>query len=385
MSLRKGIYAASLDPITFGHIDIIERAALMFDELIVAIGINPDKKYMFSLEERIDMAKHSLEYMPNVRVTSFVGLLVDFAYEQKVVAIVKGVRDVKDFSYEQLLHQVGESQELGIETVALFARKDLEHVSSSVVKAIQKEQGFIHNYVPLYVKQRLEEKISGQYIIGITGEIGAGKSYVANLLMDLGREKGIEVHNIEMDMIGHRILGELTDPIYVYVREKIAEMFGKEVFKADRFIDRKVLGEIVFKDPEKMKKLNELMYTPMLTRLRKEMYGKKGIILLNAALLVELGLMNLCNNNVIMVKIGYIDTQISRLRGRGLSVDQISHRLNSQYKEDKKEELCRDEILRSRQGKYIAINNSDELDVKNQASKGLDELIAYFGINKEAR
>lgn len=383
--MERGIYAASLDPITLGHIDVAKRASKMFKELIVAIGSNPDKKYMFSLEERIDMARHSLMSIPNIRVTSFNGLLIDFAYEQKADAIVKGVRDDTDFAYEQLLHQVGLSQKLGIETIPLFANNELKHISSSVVKAIQKEQGRIDGYVPLYVKQRLEAKISGQYIIGITGEIGAGKSYLGNLLVDLGREKGIEVHNIEMDMIGHRILGELTDPIYVDIREKIAEMFGKEVLKDDGFIDRRILGEMVFNDPEKMKQLNDLMFTPMLTRLRREIYGKKGIILLNAALLVEFGLMNLCNNNVVMVKIGYIDTQISRLRDRGLSVDQISHRLNSQYKEDKKEELCRDKILYSRQGKYIAINNSDELDVKNQASKGLDELIAYFGINKEAR
>lgn len=159
--MKRAIYAASLDPITFGHIDIIERAVQMFDELVVAIGANPDKKYMFSLEERVDMARYSLAHIHNVRVTSFSGLLVDFAYEQRADAIVKGVRDVKDFSYEQLLHQVGVSQKLGIETILLFARKDLEHVSSSVVKAIQKEQGFIHEYVPLCVKQRLEERMSG--------------------------------------------------------------------------------------------------------------------------------------------------------------------------------------------------------------------------------
>lgn len=382
--MRKGIYAASLDPITFGHINIIERALRMFDELIVAIGINPDKKYMFSLEERIDMAQKSLEHIPNVKVVAFNGLLVDFAYEQKADAIIKGVRDTKDFSYEQLLHQVGESQRLGIETILLFAKKDLEHVSSSVVKAIQKEQGFIHEYVPLYVKQRLEERISGQYIVGLTGVIGAGKSYIGNLLVELGGEIGIEAHNIELDNIGHQILGELTEPVYVELREKIAETFGREVMKADGFIDRKVLGEIVFKNPPKMEELNKLMYTPLLMRLRRELYGKRGIMILNAALLVELRLMHLCNNNVVIVKVDKFN-QEKRLRARSLRQEQINHRLSSQYDQEKKEELCRNEIFASGQGgcrNIVNGYNRDNDSIRGQIRGCLVDFVKYFGIKE---
>lgn len=376
MNLRKGIYAASLDPITFGHVDIIERAAKMFDVLIVAIGVNPDKKYLFSLNDRVFMAMHALNHIPNVSVTFFNGLLIDFAYEQKAQAIVKGIRDTKDFSYEQLLHQVGVSQKLGIETVALFARKDLEHVSSSVVKAIQREQGFIHEYVPLHVKQRLEEKMSEQYIIGITGEIGAGKSYVGNLIVEFGQENGVQVHNIEMDAIGHRILGELMDPVYVDLRAEIAETFGKEVLKSDGFMDRKVLGEIVFNEPEKMKQLNKLMYTPLLTRLRREIYGKKGVILLNAALLAELGLTHLCNNNFIFVKTDK-DTQMQRLRERGLSDEQIKRRLESQYSGEEKIATCRD-ALEGFYGKCIVVDNGKS---KERVMLDCKEIFKIFGIS----
>ncbi len=374
--MERGIYAASLDPITLGHIDVAKRASKMFKELIVAIGSNPDKKYMFSLEERIDMARHSLMSIPNIRVTSFAGLLIDFAYEQKADAIVKGVRDDTDFTYEQLLHQVGLSQKLGIETIPLFANNDLKHISSSVVKAIQKEQGCIDGYVPLYVKQRLEAKISGQYIIGITGEIGAGKSYVGNLLVEFGKEKNIQIHNIEMDMIGHRILGELTDPVYVELRAEIAEMFGKEVLKSGGFIDRKVLGEIVFNNPEKMKQLNKLMYTPLITRLRREIYGKKGVILLNAALLAELGLTNLCNNNFIFVKTDK-DVQMRRLRERGLSDEQINRRLESQYSGEEKMMACKN-ALNGSYGQCIVVDNS-----KSKESMMLDckEVFRIFGIS----
>ena len=178
---KKAMYAFSGDPITYGHIDIIARASSAFDHVVAGIGANPDKKYMFNLEERTEMAKRSLTRFKNVEVASFQGLLVDYAYEQGIEVIVKGVRNAADFDYENVLHEVGVSQKLGIDTHILFARPELAHVSSSAVKSIQKEQGLIHEYVPLYVKQCLEARMSEQYIVGVTGEIGAGKS-ISNLV-----------------------------------------------------------------------------------------------------------------------------------------------------------------------------------------------------------
>jgi pantetheine-phosphate adenylyltransferase len=126
----KAIYAFSGDPITFGHIDIIERAAKVFTKVLVCIGSNPDKKYMFTLEQRLQMAQDALSSIKNVDVKSFSGLLVDFAFEQNISVIIKGVRNTTDFEYENTLHAVGESQKLGIETFILFAKPQLAHVSS---------------------------------------------------------------------------------------------------------------------------------------------------------------------------------------------------------------------------------------------------------------
>ncbi|MCK5024944.1 MAG: pantetheine-phosphate adenylyltransferase, partial [Nanoarchaeota archaeon] len=114
--MKKAIYAFSGDPITYGHIDVIQRVSRVFDDMIVGIGINPDKKYMFNLEERTEMAKKALVNIPNTRVSPFHGLLVDYAYESGVDVIVKGVRNSADFDYENMLHQVGESQKLGLDT-----------------------------------------------------------------------------------------------------------------------------------------------------------------------------------------------------------------------------------------------------------------------------
>ena len=120
--MKSAIYAFSGDPITFGHIDIIKRAATVFDRVVVAIGCNPAKKYLFSQEERTEMARRSLLNLKNVEVKTFQGMLVDFAYENNIDVIVKGIRSTTDFEYEMSLHNLGESQKLGIDTFILFTQ-----------------------------------------------------------------------------------------------------------------------------------------------------------------------------------------------------------------------------------------------------------------------
>ena len=156
--------------------------------------------------EREALAREALAHLPRVRVISFLGLLVDLACEQGISFVVRGVRDGDDFHDELLLHQVGESQKLGIETVLLPGRRDLNHVSSGAAKALQREQGLIHDFVPLAAKRALEERLSGQSIIGVTGEIGVGKSHLCRRLVDLGHGQGLEIHHIELDRIAHDTL-----------------------------------------------------------------------------------------------------------------------------------------------------------------------------------
>ncbi|MBU1975361.1 MAG: pantetheine-phosphate adenylyltransferase [Nanoarchaeota archaeon] len=356
--MTKAIYAFSGDPITYGHIDIIKRAAHVFEEVIIGIGVNPAKNYTFSLDERTEMARISLQDVSNIIVTPFEGLLVDYAYEQGASVIVKGVRDSKDFDYERTLHHVGDSQNLGIDTHILFARPELAHVSSSAVKEIQNHQGDIHEYVPLYVKQCLEERISGQYLIGVSGEIGAGKSHVSNRFVELGAEYGVNVYNIELDHVAHDILGNLKEPGYETVRENIERTFGRSVRRPDGTIDRKVLGGLVFGEPDKLAKLNELMYSPIQVRFRKALYGKQGLILVNSALLAESDGGYLSNNNVVLV---YVDeeSQYRRLIERGYSFDQTQRRIHSQYDYKTKYGLLNHVIERDKQGKIWSIQNSD--------------------------
>lgn len=378
--MTTAIYAFSGDPITFGHIDIIKRTAKVFDKVVVGIGINPSKNYLFTLEERFSLAKKALARLDNVKVVSFSGLLVDFAYENDIDVIVKGIRNSADFDYENILHQVGDSQKLGIDTFILFARPELAHVSSSAVKSIQKEQGFVHDYVTLEVKQEIERKISNQYILGVTGEIGSGKSFICEQILKLCKEKGVEAHNIELDHISHKILSELKDEKYEKIRNQLIKTFGMKIKKQDGTIDRKILGEIVFNNNEKLKQLNEIMYTPILVRLRKEIYGKKGLIIINAALIAESNLTFLSNNNTLIIKVDK-DTQKQRLLSRELTIEQINRRLNSQLNYTQKKKSLEEAIKKYNHGKlWIYDNSVDYNENKDNLNKIVDDIIKELKI-----
>jgi len=376
--MSHAIYAFSGDPITHGHIDIIKRASKIFDHLTIAIGNNRKKEYLFSLEERTNLAKKSLEKFTNVTVTSFRGLLVDYAYENNIGIIIKGMRSYKDFNYEKNLHLAGESQKLNIETVIFFTKPELAHVSSSMVKMIQRDHGLTHEYVPFVVKQALERKISNQTIIGVTGEIGCGKTYLCEQLTAHANKKNIEIHNVDLDIIAHRILDELTEPKYLQIRNTIIEEFGSGITSKDGKIDRKKLGEIVFNDKSKLTKLNDIMSTPIMVRFGRALANKKGIILLNAALLVETNISHLSNNNMIVVNCNK-ESQMSRLKDRDLSQDQIKRRLENQYSAEEKINSLKETIKNDNWGKIWQINSSSNKEnYQADVDKILTEIANLF-------
>ena len=360
----KAVYALSGAPITFGHLNIIERVASTFDGLIVAIGMNPLKNYLFDLPMRIGLAEQCTKHLSNVVVMPFDGLLVDFAYEQNAKIIVKGVRNSADFDYENLLHHVGESQHLGIDTHLLIAEQKFAHISSTAVKALQLEHGFIHEFVPMPVKAALEKQLSNQIIIGVTGTIAAGKSTLCEALVDEGGKQSIAVHNVDLDILAHELLSIDDAPYAQTLREDIVDSFGDEILE-DGQICRPKLGRIVFNEVDKMQRLNSLMLKPLLLKIRRSIYRKQGLILLNAALLAEANMLDLCSNRVVMLEVDS-QRQLARLKARGYDDDHAKKRVESQFSVDRKLDIVNEAVTAAKFGCWWRVNSDKAFDVKQR-------------------
>ncbi len=156
----KAVYPGSFDPVTNGHIDIIQRGAKIYDEVIVLVAENVSKTPLFSLEERLDMLKEALKDIPNVRIDHFSGLLVEYLKKIDVKIIIRGLRAVSDFEYE--FQQALTNKKLYPECETVFLVSDLKYtfLSSSMVKEIAKFGGCIKGLVPDYVAKKLYEKFN---------------------------------------------------------------------------------------------------------------------------------------------------------------------------------------------------------------------------------
>ena len=159
MKRKIAIVPGSFDPITYGHIDIIKRSAQLFDEVIVAILVNPDKKYLFTLEEREEMINESIKGFNNVKVDSFSGLLVNYAKKVNSTVIVRGLRAVSDFEYEMQLTFMNKALDDNVETFYMMANKQYSFISSSIVKGVSGFGADLSKFVPKHVEERLEKKV----------------------------------------------------------------------------------------------------------------------------------------------------------------------------------------------------------------------------------
>ena len=142
------IYPGSFDPITFGHLDIIDRGAKLFDSVIVAVLSNPSKKPLFSVEKRVEQIRHCTSHLPNVRVDSFSGLTVDYAKLREAKVLLRGLRVLSDFEKELQMAHTNSTLWSEIETVFLATAKEYSFLSSSVVKEIAQFGGAIDHLVP---------------------------------------------------------------------------------------------------------------------------------------------------------------------------------------------------------------------------------------------
>lgn len=152
----------SFDPITYGHLDIIQRGAKVFDEVYVGVLNNSAKKSLFTVEERVELIKEATSHIPNVKVDSFEGLLVDYAKHRNAQVVIRGLRAVSDFEYEMQITSMNRLLNDNIETFFIMTKNQYSFLSSSIVKEVAKYGGDISELVPKVVQQKLTEKRNNQ-------------------------------------------------------------------------------------------------------------------------------------------------------------------------------------------------------------------------------
>ena len=157
--MLRAIYPGSFDPVTFGHIDIIERAARISDELIVGVLQNKAKTPLFSVEERVIMLREVTKHLKNVKIIPFEGLLIEFAKKMDAKVIVRGLRAITDFEYELQMSQTNRKLNSDVETLFLTTSLDYSYLSSTTVKEVASYDGDITQFVPEFVAEKVTEKI----------------------------------------------------------------------------------------------------------------------------------------------------------------------------------------------------------------------------------
>ena len=156
--MRRAIYPGSFDPVTNGHLDVIQRAARIFDEVVVAVAFNEQKHGLFTVDERTAFLTEATGGFGNVRVSRFDGLLVDFARDQQAGAVIRGLRAVSDFEFEFQMALMNRKLDEGIEAIFLMPREDYVYLSSRIVKEIASHGGDVGKFVPVAVAEALREK-----------------------------------------------------------------------------------------------------------------------------------------------------------------------------------------------------------------------------------
>ncbi|MEY4745075.1 MAG: hypothetical protein RL272_1020 [Candidatus Parcubacteria bacterium] len=306
---RRGLVALSADPVTFGHLDLIRRAAAKCRELVVLVANNDRKlgSYCFPLAERTAMVERAVADagIGNVRVLGSSGLLVDVYLREGCDRLFRGVRNEKDVDFEEEQATLNCMILPAIEGRFEFIQADpkLRLVSSTLVKAFVQLRLDVDRFVPMSVKQALEERLLGQYRVTVTGGIAVGKSWVASELARQAKAAGISATHINVDQLLRDVYDEDSSGAQD-VRDAIAHRWGEGALVPGRkAVDRKVLAERLFRpggDADRQI-ITDLTMPHVARMYRDALAPARGLVIVEWAQMAEMGMGSWTNGNVIVV------------------------------------------------------------------------------------
>ncbi|MBN8218339.1 MAG: dephospho-CoA kinase [Spirochaetes bacterium] len=298
------VFAFSADPPTLAHASLVRRARRLFPAVRVLVADHAEKRYRFTREERLAMAKRLFRDDPTIGVGILTGLLADHLYRQGHRMLLRGLRDHGDLGPEMALARAHQGQVAGIETLYLPADPALRHVSSSMAKAVCIEQGDLREYVPLFVKEAMEERLLGQCRLCITGPIACGKTTIVARLTDHLRRRKVSVDEIDMDAVTAGIY-DCADPgVRADFSRRLAEAFGEKVLGPGGMAEKALVRRHVYADQtgRALERLGEIIEGPLEVELRRRLLGRKGLILLSAAVAAERDWTWHTNHRVLLVR-----------------------------------------------------------------------------------
>lgn len=379
---KTAIYPLSADPIHHGHVYTLRYAAEsgFFDKIYFAIGVNPFKKTLFSINERKNLAKRVLDAEnlgDKVEIISYEGLLRNYAKKNGIDYVVRGYRDGKDAEYEAELAIF--NSEYGLKTWVVPPTKGSQGISSSMVKAAVSEFAFVHKEVHPVVKQALEEKIRGVSLVGVTGNMGCGKTTLCQKLVDYSKSQTERVNHIDFDKLVHSLYFE-DSGLGREVREKIRYNFGEDLFERDN-LNRKKLATLVFGDKQKRDTLAEILRAPTMIKLEETLRQMNGIVLVDAAYLVEYNMLPLVNYNVLFVSCEENEKNARVLRRDGISKEDLENRLKAQHSQETKRKLIKEKQNSVKHGFFCEVDTTKDYDVKEVYTK----LVKGFPLLRESK
>lgn len=305
-----GLFSLSADPIHFGHLNVIRRAAKACENLIVLVSNSDGKDYVFNLATRLQMVKRAILHHieeKNIKVIGSDELLVDVFLREGCDMMFRGVRDGEDRRFEEAQMNLHSRILPGFSGMVRYldAHKAFQDVSSTLVRSFASKGLDISDMVPLFVKSRMERKVLNRYLVGVTGQMGTGKTYVAEMLGRWLASRNVPAMNLNLDVLVRNLYVEQTQGAD-RVREKLAELLGPTILShggsevnPNRLKEMLAQGKI---PPDTLKEMHNITAPHVYRLMRECMAGARGVVLLEWAQLIENDMCSLVNNDVIVVE-----------------------------------------------------------------------------------